>query len=362
MVATRSQIVATAAARPAAQPDGLPIDLLAHVALYVGRIDEDEKAWLDDLFALRCACRACEPAVRRAAKEHSALAEVYFRLAAGATAENIAAWGRVFGSGCRRLNLYTGTDHSDVPSPAVLNALRSFVVNTQGHLQELTISRLPNSITSTDYALELCRASPQLTSLSLSWPLSSWNSWGVIGGGAIDGLCSLLSHVCPLLALVDLNEGYRAVGGISPTASFQRHFSATKCLEFRGEPDRYAAIEATARACVSADEVCLTECTVLPALVDVLLRTPLRGRLRKLDLSYDTVISNESILQCARGFEALRVLQLPSRSPGTPKLYRSLARLRPTLTSLDLGVDSDANDECLRIICELLSLECLNSQ
>ena len=166
-----------------------------------------------------------------------------------------------------------------------------------------------------------------------------------------------VSRLCPLLERVALTDGYSAVGRISPAASWQRHFPAIKCLDFRGSPDRYAAIEATARACVCAEEVSLSECTVSPALVDVLVRSPLRDRLRKLDLSFDTIISNESILQFARVCGALKVLELPLECDDDPEFYRSLAQLRPTLTSLDLGMQSRADDECLQILCESLSLE-----
>ena len=93
MVATRAQISAVAAARPAARLDGLPVDLLAHIATHV--------ALRVDLLALRCVSRPCQDAVRRAAKEHPVLDEASFRLSDGSTARAIAAWGQMFGS-CRQ--------------------------------------------------------------------------------------------------------------------------------------------------------------------------------------------------------------------------------------------------------------------
>ena len=351
MVATRAQISAAAAARPAARLDGLPVDLLAHVASYV--------ALHVDLLALRCVSRPCKEAVLRAAKEHPLLGDVYFRLCDGSTAHAIAVWGRVFGSGCRTLDLYGGHDRSDVPSREVLDALRSVVVNTQGRLRELKITYVRFS-NSRDYALELCRASPQLKELVLRWTPSSWGDGNGVTSAAIDSFAMEVSRLCPLLEKVGLTDGYSPIGRISPAETWQRHFPAIKCLDFRGSPDRYAAIEETVRACVCADEVSLSGCVVLPALVDLLLRTPLRGRLRKLDLSYAKQISDESILRCARGFEALRVLELPSDCTVDPEFYRSLAQLRPTLTSLDLGRRSRADDECLRILFESLSLEHLH--
>ena len=76
MVATRAQLAAAAAARPAARLDGLPVDLLAHIALYAGQGRKRHesvlsKSGLFDLLALRGACRACVPAVRRAATDHA---------------------------------------------------------------------------------------------------------------------------------------------------------------------------------------------------------------------------------------------------------------------------------------------------
>ena len=347
-MATTSSAIA-AAARPAVRLDGLPVDMLAHIATHV--------ALHVDLLALRCVSRPCKEAVLRAAKEHPLLGDVYFRLSDGSTACAIAAWGRVFGSGCRELDLYGGHDRSDVPSPEVLDALRSVVVNTQGRLRELKITYVRFS-SHRDYALELCRASPELKELVLRWTPSSWGDGNGVTSAAIDSFAMEVSRLCPLLERVALTDGYSAVGRISPAASWQRHFTAIKCLDFRGAPNRYAAIEETVRACVCVEEVSLSECLVSPTLVEVLLRSPLRDRLRKLDLSFGTNVSTESILQFARGFEALRVLELPSECDDHDlEFFRSLAQLRPTLTSLDLGMRSRADDECLQILCESLSLE-----
>ena len=285
------------------------------------------------------------------------LDEGYFRLCDGSTARAIEVWGQVFGSGCRELDLYGGWEQSDLPSPEVLDALRTVVVSTQGRLRALNITYLRFS-NSRDYALELCRASPQLKRLVLRWTPSSWGDGNGVTSAAIDSFAMEVSRLCPLLERVALTDGYSAVGRISPAASWQRHFTAIKCLDFRGAPNRYAAIEETVRACVCVEEVSLSECLVSPTLVEVLLRSPLRDRLRKLDLSFGTNVSTESILQFARGFEALRVLELPSECDDHDlEFFRSLAQLRPTLTGLDLGTECRADDECLRILCESLPLE-----
>ena len=360
-----------AAERPALRLDDLPVDLLAHVVSYAGRViiwgshGHRRKAVVGDFLALRLVSSTCQDAVHRAAKEHPVLDEASFRLSDGSTARAIAAWGRMFGSGCRELHFYTSHKASDIePSDEALDALQSFVVNTQGRLRQLNLTSLGFS-KSRDYALELCRASPQLKELVLNWIPSCYGAEHGITSAAMESFAMEVGRLCPLLESVAFTEGHSKalrtdIGRTSPAETWQRYFPAIKCLDFRGSPDRYAAIEETVRACVCADEVSLSGCVVLPALVDLLLRTPLRGRLRKLDLSFAKQISDELILQCARGFEALRVLALPSDCTVDPEFYRSLAQLRPTLTSLDLGRESRADDECLRILCESLSLEHLH--
>ena len=166
MASTEPEIAA--AAQPALRLDDLPVDLLAHVVSYAGRViicgvdGQIRKAVVGDFLALRLVSSTCQDAMRRAAKEHPVLDEASFRLSDGSTARAIAAWGQVFGSGCRKLFIYTGHKASDIePSDEALDALQSFVVNTQGRLREFHIISLRFS-KSRDYALELCRASPQL--------------------------------------------------------------------------------------------------------------------------------------------------------------------------------------------------------
>ena len=351
MASTDPEIAA--AARPALRLDDLPVDLLAHVALYIGHRD-GRKLMVQGLLALRVASSTCKDAVRRAAKEHAFLQSADWRLPAGVTARKIAVWGRVFGSGCRKLHLWGGHDQSEVPSPEVLDALQSFVVNTQGGLRQLWLTSLGFS-KSRDYALELCRASPQLKRLSLNWIPSCFGTEHVVTSAAMESFAMEVGRLCPLLECVRLSAG---IGGEIPVETWQQHFPRLKTLEFRGRPENYGAIEAAARACVCADEVQLVEeCDGLPAFVDMLVRTPLRGRLRKLDLCFDLPVPNEVILQCARGFEGLRVLGLPPECAIDVEFCRSLAQLRPTLTGLDLGTECRADDECLRILCESLPLE-----
>lgn len=355
MVSTRSHRAAVAAVRPSARLDGLAVELIAHIALYVGYVDPDgchSGDKFDDLLALRCACRACKPAVRRAATNHALATECWFR--GELDLLWLAYYGDLFGSGCRRLNFCTpGED-----SPEVLNAYQSFVARTQGRLLEFSFHGESHS-SSSDFVLELCRACPQLNEFSAGWVDAD-----ALTSADIDEFCKELSRLCPLLESVELSNDklYQSLlVKVSPAESYQLHFPSTRRLNFYVRqgyvPTRHDMIEATVEVCVKADEVNLSCCTVPPALVDVLLRTPLKSRLRILDLSYETTVSQETVLRCAAGFEALCDLRLPEHSSGEPDFYRSLAQARPTLTSLDLGFSCQADDACLRMLCELLSLE-----
>ena len=103
--------------------DALPVELLAHVTLYVGEpiYDRDERR--RPLLHLRCASKACEAAVRRAVKDHAYTKE--FGFGDVSTVRSIAARGRVFGAGCQTLRL--GATQSDK-----VTAIRQFAVVRQG--------------------------------------------------------------------------------------------------------------------------------------------------------------------------------------------------------------------------------------
>ena len=94
---------------------------------------------------------------------------------------------------------------------------------------------------------------------------------------------------------------------------------------------------------------------VLPALATLLLSTPLRGRLTKLDLSGDTDVSEETILRDAEGCESLVDLQFPNSLILAPEFYAALARARPTLKILELWEPETA---CLPRM-RPFALECL---
>ena len=170
MVATRAQRAAVAAARPGARLDRLPVDLIAHIALYAGYRDDEEGVnntsdTLGDLLALRCTCRACESAVRRAATDHEVVKYWYFRCRdLDQDQRDVKFFGKVFGSGCRKLDVSTAGDES----PEVLEAFRGFVAHTQGRLLELDVSGESYG-TGRAFVLELCGLCPQLKELNASW-------------------------------------------------------------------------------------------------------------------------------------------------------------------------------------------------
>ena len=347
--------------RPAARLDRLPVDLLAHIALYTGYNDEDGCHGGDDkgdLLALRCACRACEPAVRRAAVDHTLLTDCFFSDSGRwhVDTQALAAYGKVLGSGCRNLETFT----TDEGSPEFPDALRGFVAHTQGRLRELDIS-VESFRADRAFVLELCGACPQLTELRARWDDADGAT-----SASVDGFCKVLSRLCPLLESVELKMYNASTGlspslfGVTPAESYQMHFPATKTLNFYVSkeyvPTRWDRIEATLEACVNVETIHLSCCTVTSSLVDVLLRAPLKSRLRELDLSYETTVSPETILRCAAGFDALCGLRLPQYSSGEAEFYRSLVRARPTITVLDLGFRCRGDDACLRMVCEL-SLE-----
>ena len=105
----------------------LPVELLAHVALFLDRHRWHSHPFEDNgLLALRCVSRAGLDAVRRAIKNHPTN-EVHFY--STSDVRQITAVGKVLGGGCQRVE-YQGIHNQ--PSPDTLNALRQFVVETKG--------------------------------------------------------------------------------------------------------------------------------------------------------------------------------------------------------------------------------------
>ena len=327
--------------------DELPVELLAHVALFTNKVDNRYDIDVRELLALRCASRCCRDAVRRAARQHEAVYCLGFR---GSSAQSIAAIGRVFGIGCRDL-FFLG-----VKSDECVSALRDLVMSTNGQLRKLSslggtpnhpeIVMLPKPV-----LLEMCRACPLLEYLYLD------NAHDSITAN-VDDFASAVGSACPLLESVYLPCSR------SPAEDYQWRFPRLKCLKFNHRstagPIRWDKIELTLQTCVHATEVELNEQTVSPRLVDLILAAPVAGRLKTLDLCDETDISPESILRFARGLELLTDLRLPWWFNGESAFYRSLVLARPTIVRLDLGLGNTLDDEDLRIICHGLPLERLH--
>ena len=332
--------------------DGIPTELLAHIALYLGPLPSahrDIRACFAELLSLRCATRACELAVRRAAKEHASCE--YVRIEPNLTTElHILALGRVFGHGCRELDVWPRKEGLGAmeTSDVLVSALQRFVAGrTEGRLLRLSIRDVEISPAAT---LEMARACPRLETFKYDAHFT---------GADLHDFASQLSRACPALEYVRL-----PAGDLSPAESYQMHFPRIKVLDltcggadsFDYEPTLYDQIEASARRCTRADSVTLFRCCVLPALATLLLSTPLRGRLTKLDLSGYTGVSDETILRFAEGCESLVDLQFPNSLILAPEFYAALARARPTLKILELW---EPETECLQVVCASFALECL---
>ena len=323
-----------------AKLDDLPVELLAHVALFTNKVSFWKK--LGELLNLRCASRSCKDAVRRAATQH--LAVRHFHFGASSSAQTIAAVGRVFGSSCRGLNIEA------VPSNNVV-ALHSFVTSTNGQLRDLTCTGSASTYLTMPDLREMCRACPLLKSLYVTGPPG-----GIITAANLDDFASAVGSACPLLEKVSIPCE------LSPGEDYQWYFPRSVCLRFGRAanthlPIRWDGIQRTLQACTHATEVRLAGRTVSPQWVDLLLAAPLASRLKILDLSWGTVISPDSILRLARGFGVLSALKLPEDFYMGNAFYSSLVQARPTIEKLDLGVNNHLDDEDLRIICHGLRLE-----
>ena len=234
------------------QLDALPIEMLAHVALFLNRNHKFTYNETDNgLLALRCVYRAGLDAVRRAIKNHP-LDHVRFENGSGA--QKITAVGKVLGSGCRRLCYAAAPDAQMVgpeeESPEALDALRQFVVDTQGRLREL---KLNCSSISTQLFLEICSGCPQLKVLEAYWGLEHATWTWTSGEADLDDFAAALSRACPLLERVYLQTNAL----LSPAETYAMRFPNLKCLDFEVEnpdghlepyePSRFDKIEAAAR-------------------------------------------------------------------------------------------------------------------
>ena len=336
--------------------DELPVEMLAHVALFANKPRYQSSKNLKELLALRCASRSCKDAVCRAITQHRAVKHLS---AQGKSDQSIVVIGRVFGSGCRVLNVSSVLRR--IRPTNFVSALQTFVTSTNGQLRTLTYTGERSLHFSTQDLLEMCRGCPLLTCLRVERRPSHQ---AIITADNLDDFASAAGSACPLLESVWLPCLQSAAEG------YQWYFPRIKCLSFCGlheigrdnaaGPVRWDKIELTLQTCVHAMEVELDDQTVSPRLVDLILAAPVASRLKVLDLSSETDITPESILRFARGLEMLTNLRLPDYFNGESAFYRSLVQARPTIVRLDLGFGNMLDDEDLRIICHGLPLEILD--
>ena len=316
----------------------LPVELQARVAEFL-----PEKA---DLLALRCSAGSCKQAVIHAVKHHQACKRWRPRPTMPQNAATVAI-GRVFGAGCRILDIPSHTE----PVSAVATGLEPFLTSTGGLLTELYDDN--NAITP-DHLLILCRACPLLKRLGVK---------NVPNIQPADFVA--VSQACPLLEHVVL-----PTGGLSPAETYARHFPRLRELKFTREsrdsqtPIRFDMIAIAAETCLHVSEItCPQDASVTPEFVARLLETPLRDRVTKLCFaggSRDHLLLPETCLQLVRGFRNLGELTAPNMSALSPTMSRTeffeqLALAAPNLRGF--FISSDIDDECTSIICNRWQLE-----
>ena len=316
------------------------------------------------LLPLRCVSRAWRAAVAVAVKDHPHCREFILQRNRLAKREVVLSYARVFGRGCRSLDIFDSTSTH-------LETGTLFLDSVGAGLESLSI--MNDDGLSADHIIELCRRCPGLKKLQAAYGLPG------IKKDDIDLLAIGVSAVCPLLEEVQL-----PVFGYSPAETWARHFPNLLCLNFGREyvgcspgypawdegmgvdsldlPFLLDGIERSATACTSATACIFDEETVVNIeLAERLARTSLRSRLQRLDLAGCgvVVVSEATILYFAREFASLVDLSLPIMFKGRLDFYEALCEARPELTRLNINCDSWADDECVRVLCERLRLESL---
>ena len=315
----------------------LPVEIIARAAEFV-----PEKA---ELLALRCSAGSCKQAVIRAVKHHQACKRWRPRPTMPQNAATVAI-GRVFGAGCRILDIPSHTE----PVSAVATGLEPFLTSTGGLLTELYDDN--NAITP-DHLLILCRACPLLKRLGVKNVPNIQPADFV----AVNQACPLLEHVM------------LPTGGLSPAETYARHFPRLRELKFTREsrdsqmPLRFDMITVAAETCVHVSEItCPQNASVTPEFVAQLLETPLRDRVTKLCFSGGSSehgLLPETCLQLVRGFRNLGELTAPNMSALSPTMSRTefFEQLGLAAPNLRGFFSADIDDECVRIICNRWQLE-----
>ena len=342
--------------------DAVPQDALALVCSCINLTHFDlASTWL---LPLRCVSRAWRAAVAVAVavKDHPHCREFILRENQLAKREVVLSYARVFGRGCRSLDVFNSIS-------AHLETGTLFLDSVGAGLVSLSI--MNDNGVSADHIIELCRRCPGLKKLQAAYSLTG------IKKADIHLLAIRVSAACPLLEEVRL-----PVYGYSPAETWARHFPNLLCLDFGREylgcspgyprwdegmgvdsldlPFLLDRIERSATACTSATACNFGEETVVNIeLAERLARTSLRSRLQRLDLAGcgEVVVSEATILYFAREFTSLVDLGLPIMFHGRLDFYESLCEARPELARLAINCDSWADDKCVRVVCERLRLE-----
>ena len=337
---------------PASPLTDLPVELFTHAYCFL-YFDSDE-------LALRCASRDSLKAVGEAIKRQTRYIwlgrdwDELVRIPLGEkpkttpaqSARCIEALGRVFGPGCQH---FSGVGKTEI----VLSAIGSFVTNTGGKLRGLS---LDNCSISPSGLLDLCSACPQLNSLSITQKVPN------IECADLDKLAISLNQLCPMLEAVDLPTK------LTPAETYARHFPRLRRLSFESvvwesghTPNRFDVIAQAVENCVHVTEIELL-CNPTPALVETLTGTPLRDRVTQLYFSFAAFqgVSSASCVQALGAFPNLHELSFgmgnlyEHRTVLTTEFCERLASECPMLRKLKLRY---VNNECMRVICERISLE-----
>ena len=337
---------------PASPLTDLPVELFTHAYCFL-YFDSDE-------LALRCASRDSLKAVGEAIKRQTRYIwlgrdwDELVRIPLGEkpkttpaqSARCIEALGRVFGPGCQH---FSGVGKTEV----VLSAIGSFVTSTGGKLRELSLSFCSISPSG---LLDLCSDCPQLKSLSVTHNVPN------IEGEDLDKLAISLNQLCPMLEAVSLPTK------LTPAETYARHFPRLRRLSFKSvvlgssghTPKRFDVIAQAAKNCVHVTEIELL-CNPTPALVEMLAGTPLRDRVTQLLFSFAPFQRVSSCIQALGAFPNLHELSFGHggdlrdlRTVLTTEFCERLASECPMLRKLMLRY---VNNECMRVICERLSLE-----
>ena len=348
--------------------EALPAENLAEVVLYLFSLKASA-----EIFSLRCASTFCRDAVRRGIAAYCPgrpgpgnINVVEIGKNWRDDARPVEARGRIFGHACRILSFYAERSY-DAPGATekgkkiALNALRSFVADTDGALDLISLGK---SAISVDELLEICRKSPRLTRLHVKEsPLLKQTSYE-----SIDKFAAAVSQACPSLEVVDFVSLNVLKPQASPAEVYAMHFPNLKRLSI-GCPHRdpyvpvdYDRIAASAERC-RATECGLTECHVSNRLMATLVGTSMASRLQILSLDYARMTA-ETVLAAATGFTCLRELCLRTSSDmydevmqrKAPAFFESLSRARPELERLHVDLrwqNRHTNDLCLRWIAKL---------